>query len=776
MNSLTELNGYASALSFDFEDNRLPDVIFDRATALAQSIIIDEGFGLTTPVGIEITDIINYQQSAPTYSIDVRNLAGTTVTWPSLPTGVTASEPTPGIYRLSGLRIKAHWDAVKGATVTPPSTYNGTFTFSSSIGFYNQGGGNQTKSWITTVTVNDIQFFTTPLEFTYPVSATATILNTPQIVNVDASYPGTTWTVVATPNSITSVSTFTTTGTGGSFSVNGSTKVITISGTRAQVNARLAGLQITSNANSVDFAITYALSNSLNAVTDSVIQIMSSQGLLYLGAVTTPTIYFTEDATSTSITGVPQITDSAYDGSGQYTYRVTPSTTSAIISISTAETGGSQSFNSSTKVLTITGTKSEINTRITTLTIRTAVDWATDFTLSYTVVTPRADTATKLQVLAIASNDTEITNMNITRSYVSNNANSIFTSSIPSISDFDQTEGNNYTISFSSALGLFGFGADIPVSTLTFTGTRAQCNAKFSAVRFWPTAGVSSNGTFTYIQQKNGVEQVNQNVSLTGSVGSYTPETVVFTSTQNYTPTYSQLRYGTFDLLVVGGGGGGNQGGGGGGGVLQVTGISVTNQTYTITVGAGGARGDGDHGGTYSFWNASGGTGGTSTAFGYSAYGGLGGKSIQSGSSTSAPGGANGLHSLGGTQYNGGSGGSTYPGVDAGGGGAGASGNGSPSVFVRFEGATYIWNGGGGGGGTFSSIGNAVYGGGGGGCGEYGTPGGGGNGGGGGGAGTARIGGDGGANTGGGGGGAGNGWSAATPGLGGSGVVILKIR
>jgi hypothetical protein len=297
MNSLTELNGYASDLTFEFTDNRNANVTFDRPTGTAQSAIIDEGFTLSTPIGIEIVEIINSDASAPTYTIDVSAVAGTTVTWVTLPTGVTASTPSTGVYRLSGIKTKVQWDGVKTATITPPSSYNGLFSYTSTIAYFSQADGNQTKSWTTTVTVNDVVFLTTPLEFTYPASATTTIANTTQIVDVDAIYPGATWTIVGTPSDISSIDTFTTTGTGGTFSVDATTKVITISGTRAQVNSRLAGLQIDSNNVSVDFSITYALSNNQNATTDSVIHIMKSQGLIILGAVTTSTIYFIESET-----------------------------------------------------------------------------------------------------------------------------------------------------------------------------------------------------------------------------------------------------------------------------------------------------------------------------------------------------------------------------------------------------------------------------------------------------------------------------------------------
>lgn len=106
----------------------------------------------------------------------------------------------------------------------------------------------------------------------------------------------------------------------------------------------------------------------------------------------------------------------------------------------------------------------------------------------------------------------------------------------------------------------------------------------------------------------------------------------------------------TAEMILVGGGGGsggnassgssGGSGGGGGGRVVSQTGITVTPQTYTVTVGAGGTAG------TTSGTN--GGTGGTTSALGTSSVGGTG--SAGSAGTATAAGAA------------GGGGGSFYPG------------------------------------------------------------------------------------------------------------------
>ena len=180
-----------------------------------------------------------------------------------------------------------------------------------------------------------------------------------------------------------------------------------------------------------------------------------------------------------------------------------------------------------------------------------------------------------------------------------------------------------------------------------------------SNVAFAPTGG---NATYTF--------------------GNYTVH--AFTSNGNFVVNTS----GTVDVLVVAGGGGGGAssrnhyngawaGGGGAGGVLYTTGVSVTAQTYSIVIGAGGAVGSngsnssalgytaiggGRGGGTTSSSNWTGGSGG-------SGGGGLGDQPgpYQGGSGTSGQGNAGGP----GTDP----GGNPYYEQGGGGGGAGEAGN-----------------------------------------------------------------------------------------------------
>ena len=149
-----------------------------------------------------------------------------------------------------------------------------------------------------------------------------------------------------------------------------------------------------------------------------------------------------------------------------------------------------------------------------------------------------------------------------------------------------------------------------------------------------------------------------------------------FTSSGTFTATafISQV-----DALIVAGGGGGgadNSGGGGAGGMVVQTGVNVSAQNYTITIGGGGTgayESSGD-GGPYAV------NGSNTSAFGYTATGGGRGGSAggANGNSGGSGGGGSGENANGtggaGTSGQGNAGGNHSSGGGGGGGGKGAVG------------------------------------------------------------------------------------------------------
>ena len=273
--------------------------------------------------------------------------------------------------------------------------------------------------------------------------------------------------------------------------------------------------------------------------------------------------------------------------------------------------------------------------------------------------------------------------------------------------------------------------------------------------------------------------------------GSYSVHT--FTTSGNLVVAGS----GNVDILcVAGAGGGGSQhsGGGGAGGYRWITGVALTEQTYSIVVGGGGSGGaaapgqpgtDGNVSSGLSYSSAGGGGGGS-----YPAHTGRPGGSGGGGGTDNAAGGSGNTPSTSPSQGNPGGSGSSHSPSGGGGGGGGsaaagangasgatAGGVGGAGTLNDLDGNGYYWAGGGGGAGhTGGTVGGAGgIGGGGGGGNQSGSGGAGGTGGinpGGAGSTGNPSGGNGGANTGSGGGGSGANSTAA--GNGGSGIVIIR--
>lgn len=267
------------------------------------------------------------------------------------------------------------------------------------------------------------------------------------------------------------------------------------------------------------------------------------------------------------------------------------------------------------------------------------------------------------------------------RTYQANNSNQLFATTTPYIADIDPATTATFTIEFTSANGEFGTGSSSS-STLTYSGTLAQCNAYFSGIYFYPTKNYTSNTTFTYRQYKNASLQTTRTVALTYT-STYTIPTEVntFTADDTFLTTIVQRKYAVMDYLIVGGGGAGGYGtttayhggGGGGGGVTEFTNQTINSSSYAVVVGAAGLRDVSSRGKV-------GGNGGTSSFNGSTATGGYGG-----GFSNTVNVGGTGGNS--GNGYAGSAGGGGSPatatfGKDYGGAGAGAGGVATDTAYI----------------------------------------------------------------------------------------------
>jgi hypothetical protein len=773
-NSLTELNGF-STQSVTYSDDRPYTISFSSLTSTI-NIAVDEDVPFSHPVGTNITSIVS-QPSAITYTIDLTGLgAGFQVDWGALPVGVSVLNPGGEVHAITGTFSAESWNAIKSPRILPKDQAT-NFSYTSSIQYPDPDnpGSTLTRSWGVNATVTASEEFSAATPGSYLRNSGGVIVGAPQILDA-YSGPGD-YVVTVTPSTTAAVATLASTGIGGSSVFNSTTRVLTLIGNRDQVNSHLNNIFFVPQTNYVlTFDFTYSLTNPISGLITNRVQSMTAQNQAYSIGV----LSYLED---TPVDLDYQVTDPA--STGTFTITLTqsaPTPATGYFLLNSAVTGNT---------VTWSGTKSQVNAA--NVFYQPPLDWTGNITISVTQT--KVDNGQTFNqhvndpwTLQNSGTNPEIANM-ISRSYTSNTVNNIFAVSTPQIQDGADI-GQTYTITLSSNLGRFGNSASnaFSSSSYSFTGNLTQCNAEFSSMVFLPNYNTSSSGTFNYQQSRNGVQQANLTLGLTGSVGTAIPtSTTIFTSNGAANLTIQQVAFANIQILTVGGGGGGagaagndsllatvpgTGGGGGGGGQAQkftFTGSNIQPGTYNVLVGTGGS------GNIANALSAQGGSG-QSTYLDYSgqvlmlSQGGTGGIANNSNPALSSGGNTtNYVGGIGGQADSGGQGNALV-----GGGGAGSAANGGAArVFnipalggiggIGFDstggglfGPSRYYGGGGGGGLTSTTVAPTNNGGQGGGGAGNGTPG---------------VNG-----TGGGGGGAT--WFTKTGGNGngGSGIVVIKIN
>ena len=596
-NSIADLNSF-SAETITYTDNRDAKITWS-GTVQNASVSLIQNQTHSMPVGVNITDIANYTACDTNYTIDLRGITGATATWSGLPGNITVTNTTAGLYTVTGINSVADWNAVKSPLITMPSTYYGSWSYTGSVRYLDTAPAH-TRTWSVAVSVRQaIQLTDAQLNYYLPASVT-TLTDTPQIFD-ELNLNPSTWTMTITANDNSVFGSMSSTGSGGTSSWNGTSKTLTISGTKTQVNSHLSAVVYTSPASmETDFVLYYSLTNSTDATVVTKTQNIYGDLILFWDQVR-DVGYYTEDTVATISTG-PHISDTAHDGTGSYTVTIVPSVGNAVTTMSSSGSGGTSSWNGTSKTLTLTGTRTQVNSRIDAISLTPATDYRSNFSLNYTVTLPTGGSGTRVQSILIAAYDADILNMNLTRQYLSGAGTAIFAANTPSIADSDSSNPT-YTIFLSSSLGLFGDDTQAAVASYSFSGTKSQVNAKFSLIKFYPYPSIGfantnvNSGVATYIQKKGTATMatVSFGLSRNGTGPTITGNTYVFTQSGVFLPPVEQSMYLKADILVVGVGGGGAGvagGGGGGGAVVLASNVSLTTTgPYGFYVGSGGSGG-----------------------------------------------------------------------------------------------------------------------------------------------------------------------------------------
>lgn len=307
MNSLQQLNNFGTT-EIEFTDPRAPNVLFDRSIPNDQEVQISEGGTHSVIPGINITEVINYNVSLPTYTINVSSRTGATVSWASLPSGITLTTPSTGVYVLSGIKTKAQWDLIKSPTVTSPAGFNNDYWEYTAIITYNN---TEIKSWTTGVYVGTVTVLSAPSSATYTANATNNITGYPQILFPSTSI---TWTVTLTPDKLDGLDELklSSTPSGVTAAFNSTTKVLSLTGLRVDVNAALALVQAVTKADYYwTWKITYSASNTSNGATGSVTQSLTNTQTTILSATRADETYSIN--TTTDISNGPLLSDAGTD-------------------------------------------------------------------------------------------------------------------------------------------------------------------------------------------------------------------------------------------------------------------------------------------------------------------------------------------------------------------------------------------------------------------------------------------------------------------------------
>jgi surface protein len=282
MKSLIELNGY-SDIEIEYTDARTAGVLFDRPNAIDVSLLINENQTHTLPTGIEINDIVDYLVAQVYVELDFSELLAETsdpvqISTAGFPAHMSLSS-SANIYTIGPLQSVSDWLTVKSAAIQLPFGYSGEFDYTATIRYFtDEEETEESVTWTVATTVIPIEYLSDTTPFVYVPNTTVNANLVSIIADTEVFNP--LWTLTITPGNTAPINTIATTGTGGTFSFNATTKVATIVCNKTQVNNRLAGLQITFNKANPNFNFTFKLENNINSDFDLQIQVMRSRDLV----------------------------------------------------------------------------------------------------------------------------------------------------------------------------------------------------------------------------------------------------------------------------------------------------------------------------------------------------------------------------------------------------------------------------------------------------------------------------------------------------------------
>ena len=648
MNSLSDLNRISNQL-FQYADARPATIEYNRATAINQSVTAYEGRSFQAPSGVDLTKFVNadalyvnFQSNGITYTkglvyqIDMINAPGVSVSWGNTTPVTSATGPyflgsnvgsgnlwmahlaatvttldygtnanvtkSWNTFTLFGIKSPGDWEIARAGNINVPIDY-GNFSYNNNLYAYDNNGANS-RSWSTSVTVRQLDELGSASDYLYTTNAANVTIPAPTFTAISSSIPAfaaNNYSLTLNYVSANSVAWLSSSSIyGGTSNWSSANRALSITGNATVIQDRLNHISYTPTTNlDESWVLYYSLYNPVSNFYSNVSQLIKS----YSSTIMTrpdPALY--DQNAVTYITTGPTIIDTT---GGNPTYTVTISAASGVLapsygstnpvySLTPGGTGGTTSFNSSTRILTITGTKTQVNSRLANIALQPATDYSDSFYLTYALTSTAGASATKLQQFFLRNTSTGVSNTTPTRYFVSNTSNqTVFPNTVPQITE--TIGGNVYYSTFVTTTNQ---------TLLSVVGDKAATNDLLTNLTFSPLKDVSGTQSLNILIQRGNVTLANQTVPFIGAVRSTAitgTGTYTFTTSQSFTLTADQSNYLTKDILIVSGGGGagcsadtyyvpnGFPGAGGAGGVWAAVGYtgSLTG-TLQIIVGAGG--------------------------------------------------------------------------------------------------------------------------------------------------------------------------------------------
>ena len=357
MGSLTDLNTY-STNTFTVTDDRDPGPKFNLPAVFDLDFTESSVSFTVERQGVEVREIIRPSEADLYFVIDASGFPTVTVSLPSVPAGVTVTNPGgANVWFIGPINDVATWDLVKDPTITLPNEFNGNFFYNVQWRWQNRSGVTEfinyqvglfipiaaldvTAACLPSTAESRIRYSSVDLNAfgnsTASIQAaglSSTVSNTnffagqsnllsghPEVVYAETT--GTeVWTVEIEPTNPSQITGVTTYGTGGTVTFDSLTSVTTIEGTKDQVNSHLNSFYFTVNNSKLDFTFTYtASSDATGGYEDVRVQTANCRNNDIIDLPTT-TIYH-GGAGSTSLADIPNIYDIDYNLTGNYTYEL----------------------------------------------------------------------------------------------------------------------------------------------------------------------------------------------------------------------------------------------------------------------------------------------------------------------------------------------------------------------------------------------------------------------------------------------------------------------